>query len=283
MNRTVRDLLIAAAGLCTSAATALVIWLCLHFFGFATYSLSYWFIPIGAIGSGMAAGSGYYFAAKKLNHKATALVMANLLSMSVSTYFVVQYLQYSYLDVKGHPVRDLLSFPVFLDLAIRNSTVGLLGGLHSGALGVFGYVMVLLPIGGFALGGYVLFSKLQLRPFCDNCEIYLEPDWGDSRYAYTDDEMKQLFGTLRELYRQGTIGEAVAFFMNWGQDVPPRCCRLLTEISTSPCLKCGGQFVQFQGKMVVNDEYRSVGKWRASGFARSPVVVRRAAPSSNNN
>lgn len=88
MNRTIRDLLIVGAGLCTSAAAALVIWLCLHFFGFAIYSLSYFFIPIGAIGCGIAAGSGYYFAAKKLNHKATTLVMANLLSMSVSTYFL---------------------------------------------------------------------------------------------------------------------------------------------------------------------------------------------------
>ena len=151
--------------------------------------------------------------------------MANLLSMSVSTYFAAQYLQYSYLDVKGHPIRDLVSFPEFLDLAIRDSTVGLLGGPLTGALGFLGYLLVLFPIGGFALGGYVLFSKLQLRPFGDNCEICLEPDWGDSRYAYTDDEMNQLFGTLKKLYRQGTIGEAVAFFMKWGQDVPPRSCR----------------------------------------------------------
>jgi hypothetical protein len=226
------------------------------------------------MGCGITAGSGYYFAAKKLNHKATRLVMANLISMSISTYFVVQYIEYSYREVKGQPVRSLVSFGTYLDIVIRNSTVGLLGGPQSDALGIFGYVLVLLPICGFALGGYFLFSKLQLRPYCDRCELYLEPDWGDSRYAYTDEEMKQLFAVLKKFYREENFAAAAERFMKWGQDVPPRNCRLLTEISTSPCPKCGGQWLQFQGKMVVNDEYRSAGKWYVSGFSRVPVIVR---------
>jgi hypothetical protein len=274
MNRTVRDLLVAGAGLCTSAATALLIWLCLHFFGFAVYSLSYLFIPVGAIGCGIAAGSGYYFAARKLNHKATTLVMANLISMSISTYFVVQYIEYSYLEVKGQPVRNLVSFRTYLDIVIRNSTVGLLAGPQSSALGIFGYVLVLLPICGFALGGYFLFSKLQLRPYCDGCELYLEPDWIDSRYAYTDDEMKQLFVVLKKLCREENLAGAAGYFLKWGLDLPPRNCRLMAEISTSPCPKCGGQWLQFQGRMVVKDEYQRVGTWYAGGFSKTPLIVR---------
>lgn len=82
------------------------------------------------------AGSGYYWAAMKSHRKATALVLANLLSMAVSTYFVVQYLQYYEMAVNGQHVRDLVFFSTFLDLAIRNQKLGLFmaTGLDTGAL-----------------------------------------------------------------------------------------------------------------------------------------------------
>lgn len=93
MDHTVRDSLVVAAGLCTSILTTFVLWLCLHYFHFAIYGFSYWFVPIGAVLCGVTAGSGYYWAALKLHRKATALILANLLCMAVSTYFVVHYLQ----------------------------------------------------------------------------------------------------------------------------------------------------------------------------------------------
>jgi len=272
MNRTLRDLLIVAAGFATSAATTLVIWLCLHFLHFAIYSFSYWFIPIGAIICGMAAGSGYYFAAQELNHKATRLVLANLLSMSVATFFVVQYLNYYYLDVNGQYVRDALSFPVFLDIVIRHSTVGLAFGPQSGALGVFGYLLVLLPIGGFAIGGWFLYSRLQVLPWCERCGIYLQPALLDARYASVRDEMSLLFGALKELYRQGKIAEAVNLFSKWGLDTPPSGCRLTTDIVMCPCPKCGGQWVHFQGKRLGRDDYHAVPAWYVSGFSPTPVI-----------
>lgn len=52
------------------------------------------------------------------------------------------------------------------------------------------------------------------------------------------EEMKQLFAVLKEFYRER------------------------------------GQWLQFQGKMVLNDEYRSTGKWYVSGFSKVPVIVK---------
>ena len=135
MSHTVRDLLIVTAELCTGIITTAAIWLSLHYLHFSVYGFSYWFIPIGAVLCGVGAGSGYYWAAMKLHRKATALVLANLLSMTVSTYFVVQYLQYYEMTVNGKHVRDLVFFPTFLDLAIRNQKLGLFmtTGLDTGA------------------------------------------------------------------------------------------------------------------------------------------------------
>ena len=160
----------------------------------------------------------------KSHRKATALVLANLLSMAVSTYFVVQYLQYYEMAVNGQHVRDLVFFSTFLDLAIRNQKLGLFmaTGLDTGALaklGVFGYVLALVQIGGFAYGGFYLFSRLRVRAYCDRCEALLEPSMVDSRYAVMTEEVPQLFDVLKKLYRIGKIGEATAFFGQWGS-----CC-----------------------------------------------------------
>jgi hypothetical protein len=281
MNHTLRDLLIVAAGLCTSVITTVVIWLSLHYLHFSVYGFSYWFIPVGAVLCGVAAGSGYYWASMKLHRKATALVLANLLSMAVSTYFVVQYLQYYAIAVNGQPARDLVSFPAFLDLVIRNQKLGLMmTGLDTGALGVFGYVLVLVQIGGFAYGGFYLFSKLRVRAYCDRCEALLEPSMVDSRYAVATQEMSQLFDVLKKLYRIGKIGEAIAFFAQWGLAVPPRNCRLATDIVVCCCSNCGGQWIQFQGRKLINNDYRNVGSWYVTGFAARPVIAMRAARTS---
>ena len=116
MNHTVRDLLIVAAGLCTSVITTVIIWLSLHYLHFSLYGSLVLVHPGGAILCGLVAGSGYYWASMKLHRKATALVLANLLSMAVSTYFVVQYLPYYAMAVNGQPLRDPVSFPAFRDL-----------------------------------------------------------------------------------------------------------------------------------------------------------------------
>jgi hypothetical protein len=281
MNRTVRDSLVVAAGLCTSVLTTFLLWLSLHFLHFAIYGFSYWFIPIGAVLCGVAAGSGYYWAAKKLHRKATTLILANLLSMAVSTYFVVQYLQYYSMDVNGRHVRDFLSFTAYLDLMIRSQRVGLMmTGLDTGALGVFGYVLLLVQIGGFAYGGFYLFSKLRVRAYCDKCEAHLEPTMVDSRYAVTADEMSQLFEALKRFCREEKISEALAYFARWGLAVPPRNCRLATDIALCPCAKCGGHWVLFQGRKLVNGDYRNVGNWYITGFAATPLIAIRARPSS---
>lgn len=282
MSHTVRDLLIVTAGLCSSIITTVAIWLSLHYLHFSVYGFSYWFIPVGAVLCGVGAGSGYYWAAMKLHRKATALVLANLLSMAVSTYFVVQYVQYYEMTVNGQHVRDLVFFPTFLDLAIRNQKLGLFmsTGLDTGALGVFGYVLTLVQIGGFAYGGFYLFSKLRVRAYCDRCEALLEPSMVDSRYAVMTEEISQLFDVLKKLYRIGKIGEAIAFFGQWGLAVPPRNCRLATDILVCPCSKCGGQWVQFQGRKLINDDYRNVGSWYVTGFAASPVIAVPVTPTS---
>jgi hypothetical protein len=153
-------------------------------------------------------------------------------------------------------------------------------GLDTGALGVFGYVLVLVQIGGFAYGGFYLFSKLRVRAYCDRCEALLEPSMVDSRYAVATQEMSQLFDVLKKLYRIGKIGEAIAFFAQWCLAVPPRNCRLATDIVVCSCSNCGGQWVQFQGRKLINNDYRNVGSWYVIGFAARPVIAMPAARTS---
>lgn len=179
-------------------------------------------------------------------------------------------------DVGGQHVRDLVSFATYLDLVIRNQKVSLMmTGLDTGALGILGYVLVLVQIGGFAYGGFYLFSKLRLRAYCERCEALLGQSMVDSRYAVADEEMSQLFDALKKFYKGGQISEAISFFVQWGLPIPPGHCRLATDIVLCPCTKCGGQWVQFQGRKLIKGDYRNVGSWYVAGFASTPVIAMR--------
>jgi hypothetical protein len=193
--------------------------------------------------------------------------------MSVATFFVVQYLQYCYLEVHGAPVRSVISFPTFLDLVIRNSTIGLLLGPHTGPLGAFGYVAILLPIGGFAAGGYYLFSKLKVQAYCDRCGLYLQRRLLDSRYPRQLSEMKELFAILKDCFRQRDPVSAINYFAKWGMNIPPIHSQLVVDIELYPCRQCLGEWVQFQGRLLVKDDWRPMGKFYVAGFFAKPPNV----------
>jgi hypothetical protein len=134
--------------------------------GFAFYSFTWLFvIPVGALLSGFVAASGYYFGAKVFNHRPTRLMLFNMISVAITTYFLINYLNYSLLEVKGQPVSEMVSFGKYLDIIlshqsmefrIRGSKLGEIGDL-----GNFGYVTAALQILGFAVGGLYVCGYLR--------------------------------------------------------------------------------------------------------------------------
>jgi hypothetical protein len=124
VKRTIQDFVVTGCGMASSVLTALVLALIETKFGIALYSFMWWFvIPIGAIAAGFAAATGYYFGAKTFHHRPTRLLLFNVVSVAVTTYFIVNYLNYSLLQVDGHPASSFLPFGQYMDIVLNHQSL----------------------------------------------------------------------------------------------------------------------------------------------------------------
>jgi hypothetical protein len=158
MWKTMQDFLVIGFGIGTSVLTALILALVETKLGFALYSFMWWFvIPAGALISGFAAASGYYLGAKLFNHRPTRLLLFNIVSVAVTTYFLVNYLNYSLMEIKGQSVSELIPFDKYMDIVLTHQSMEFrvrgakLG--ETGEMGNWGYFTAVLQILGFAAGG----------------------------------------------------------------------------------------------------------------------------------
>ena len=149
MKRLSEDLLVTAFGAATSLATAFLLWGVEELFGFSFYTWMFWFIiPAGALISGFAAAAGYYWGARLFNHRPSRMLLANLVLISVGTFFLVHYLSYYNLEVDGVPLRQRVPFLAYLDAVLTHASMTF--RIHaakvgsSGEMGAWGYVFELL-------------------------------------------------------------------------------------------------------------------------------------------
>ena len=170
---------VALIGMLTSVLTALLLWFLEHRFGFGIYGFSILFIiPVGAIGSGLVAASGYWYAARKLNRRPTWGLLVTMLLISAGCYVLIQYLHYRsasvVVDEKTVSLSQLVSFFDFWKLMVEQMSLGRAGrDSMSGELGQWGYVFAALQVIGFALGGVFVYFLLAATPWCEGCYQFL--------------------------------------------------------------------------------------------------------------
>lgn len=248
-KRTTQDLIVTAFGLVTSSLTALILALVESKLDFALYSLTFWFvIPIGALLSGFVGAGGYYFGAKLFHHRPTRLLLFNVMSVAVSTYVLVNWLNYSFLQIEGRYISDVIPFSQYMDIALSHQTMEFrirgakLG--ETGELGSFGYFTALLQILGFAVGGLCIYFHLQTAPYCEACGKYLKKLSTTSRYTSLSDQIGEVYPSLISHLKDGNSGGAwevvsgVGVQTRNGQDFK-------LELSLWKCKTCPKEFAEF--------------------------------------
>jgi hypothetical protein len=111
ISRVAQDFLVTAIGVFTSIVTAVILVVVDLKFDFSLYSWMFWFVvPVGAILCGFAAASGYYFGARLFNHRPTGVLLLNMAAVSVTTFFVIHYLNYYFMEIDGRSVHNFLPF-----------------------------------------------------------------------------------------------------------------------------------------------------------------------------
>jgi len=176
MHTTLRSLAVAACGLITSVATAVLTVYLSRALGIDLFTWGVWVvIPVGAIGIGFAAASGYYFASLWLHQRPTWLLLLQMVVVAGCTQLLIYYLGYLTLDLgNGQHAPDVVSFQRYLDVTLTTEHLRIGRAMtDTGEVGSFGYWLAIIQFIGFLLGGLILWAILRNRPSCRACDTYL--------------------------------------------------------------------------------------------------------------
>lgn len=176
MKRLFGAAMLEVCGIVTSIVTAVIVVLVEQYFEFSLFTLSFWvIIPAGALVTGAAAASGYYFGAKWSNTRPNRFHLANMSLIGLGTFFLIYWLQYLSFEVDGKSLSEYgMSFLTFLQISLTKAEYSLAHSSKGFEVGAFGYVLAALQLLGFLAGGAVLYFALLAAPFCSGCEKYLK-------------------------------------------------------------------------------------------------------------
>jgi len=168
-------LFVIGSGLATSAISLFLVFLLAAVtedFQLMGFYLNY-IIPIGAIGAGLVAGSGYGFASWLSGVKISRKLLLAVVGLQIGTYFLAQYVEYRnfapcYED--GTP----LGFFEYYDYMARSFAWTQDDGSMGEPIGLWGYAFRLLEVAGFAIGGLIVPLILFKKPYCAKCQVYMK-------------------------------------------------------------------------------------------------------------
>lgn len=277
-----QDLAVAAFGAATSFVTAIILATIEIKFDFSIYSWMFWFvIPAGAICSGFAAASGYYAGARFFNHRPTKVLLLNMVIISITTFFLIHYINYYFLVVDGRPARELADFAQYLDIMLSHTAVQFrfraakVGGPVE--LGSWSYLYAVLQIVGFAIGGIAVYGYLKSMPYCERCSKYLVVKHTQTRYTTDADQLSQVAALMRERAVAGRLQEAITVHATSGRESGGEDATLRSQVQIKRCKDCDQHWMKFTVSRWAKDEWKEISEVGFETFTAEPITVAKAA------
>jgi len=277
-KHTAEDLLVGLCGFVTSLITAAILWWVEDKFGLAIYSWMHWFvIPTGALLSGFAGASGYFFGSWFFGHRPTRLLLLNVVLASLATFFTVHYLSYITLNIDGKQVSDYISFSRYLDIETRSMAMevrlgrGAVKAGSTGELGGFGYVIALLQVIGFSVGGVAVWGYLESKPYCEHCSRYLSAKGKQVRYTGDPEGLKAVTAQIFDHIKTDAIAAAIEQQRTFGNQRHQKDDHLRSVFEIRHCKKCGRHWAQFSIEKRSGDGWKTIPELTVGGFTDAVV------------
>lgn len=276
MKKFGQDILVSIFGLISSLITALILVFVEFKFRISIYSFMFWFIiPVGAVFSGFAAATGYYFGSKLFNLKPSGMILINMMLISVGTFFLVNYLIYLGLNINGKQVSDYVSFLTFLDISIKNTSMGLLRSRSAatGPLGAWGYGVAILQILGFAVGGLATFGWLSSIPYCDQCLKYFFSKGKQERYFSDLESVRNQYEIFREYILNDNLKEAIEKHCNEGTEAPWEISKFSSRIELNYCKSCQRHHLMYVISVLKGDDWKDIDDLKLETYTESELFL----------
>jgi hypothetical protein len=156
---------VTLAGAATSLGTVGAVLVGILVFGVDFSSMSVWLVvPIGAIGAGMLAASGYFRTAGELKEPPGGVMLLNMVLIAITTFGLIQYSQF-YSAALTNPEWRAVGFWQYYMMSVTHKELVFRHALHQSysGLGNAAWVLEATRLCGFIAGAVVAYHDLRRR------------------------------------------------------------------------------------------------------------------------
>lgn len=244
--------------------------------GFALYSFMFLLIfPVGAILAGFGAASGYFASALLFNQKPAGGALLNMVGASIGAFFIVHYVPYLMIDVEGTPLKEIIPFWKYLDIDIRSTSLSISRGkVTTGELGsFFGYVYAILQLGGFSIGGFLVFDNLSSKLHCDTCSLYLKKTGEQYRFTSSGEKLSEQILEFVNLVNCEQCNDAIKYHAENMGVKEESGHHLCSQIITRKCEGCGLNHLYFITGKLEENNWKDINETEMSLFTNEQLSV----------
>jgi hypothetical protein len=266
-----RELFLGACGLASSVLTAILLAYAELAWDFPLYSYMVLFlIPLGAIAAGAVGAAGYYFGARLVGAPPGRIAVGSIVVASLATFFLLHYSEYRWLEVDGRRVRDLVTFPRYLDHRIQATSMEI--DVHgrkgqTDRLDELGYVVAGLQLVGFAVGGLIVFGYLRKVPYCRRCSLFVVRSSLAQRSTSNPSVLSEGYDRVRDQLDLGALDGVVREHATMGANGWVKGNENRSTLEVRACPSCTNRWVQLTTQKRVFGELQTS---RLSTFLEAP-------------
>lgn len=268
MRNIAGHLAVAVCGLLSFAATvAIVVWV-ERFTGFNLFTLSVWLVlPAGALITGAAAASGYYFSSLLFHTRPTWVMLVQVVVVAAMSMVAIYYAEYAtYTLEDGTRVADFVPFLDYLQVYVTSTEMFVgRGHVNTGKVGDFGYVLTGIEFLGFTAGGVFVWLMLRQQAVCVKCGRYVRNLAKRTQQFSTQEEFGQAY---ENLFAHAVDTPGFGDWLRWSprpKDQAVAAGTIQTTSTLKGCPYCGDQQVHQQVSVMSGK-----GEWReVADFSRA--------------
>lgn len=238
------------------------------------YSISIWaIIPVGAIGCGLVAASGYFASCRVLHLRPTPAMIVLPVATAIGTFITTNYFSYSQLDIgNGQSFSSFVSFGEYLRLVTTESGYTV-GSAEINRVGIFGYVITALQILGFAAGGVVVQRALLNLTWCEYSDRYMKKTETTAVPFRDANDYDSVVGPACDLVAAGNISEARGLYEQRKALGKMKKPTFRSTAKFYRCTDCNLEHAVISGEMLTE------GKWKQTGATETnPSAAHVRAP-----
>jgi hypothetical protein len=246
-------------GILSFALTVVAVVVIERLSGFNLFTLSVWVVvPAGALITGAAAASGYYFGSLFFHTKPVWFLLVQMVIVAAVAQIAIYYAEYATMVLEnGTKTSSLISFPDYLDryLTKMHMRVGR-GAQDAGEVGSFGYWLAVIQFVGFLVGGVAVFIFLKGYPTCQACGRYLRTLFKYKQNFNAQEEFSLYYETV---FQHPVDSPGFAEWMQWqphqGKTKPGS---ILAVTTLRGCPHCKTQMISQDVKVMTAKEWKDV-------------------------